>query len=230
MATRRRKIHEVSDEQFKKAIEWLENGGTKKGACELLGVSSNPTMERMIEEWTEKQAKSAEMRKKKRGTPIQGVELANIIEQYLSGDSYDIIAERNYRSTALVKATLSRYGALLRVQGTVDPLFPPEIPEEAMCEEFSVGEHVWVPGYQCIGEIIKKLDNPEGAYRIYLLGEGVQQFVHYMYYDLASVKHLEELGVDVKSLGFKWSRDDIIPLINEAVQAALKLNKEKKNG
>ncbi|WYX90557.1 hypothetical protein PVA66_000112 [Salmonella phage KKP_3831] len=65
MAGSRRKklIHEIPDETFKKVIEHLENGGTKKAACEMLGVSSNPTMERMIEEWRDRQVQVAEMKK-----------------------------------------------------------------------------------------------------------------------------------------------------------------------
>lgn len=228
MAPRRKNIiNEIPDEKFKEAIQWLEDGKTKKGACEILGVSSNPTMERMIEEWKDRQVQITEMKKKKRGTPIQGVELANVIEQYLSGDSYEDIAARNYRSTAMVKAVLERHGALLRVNGEIDPLCPPAIPEESMKEIFEVGELVWVSGYQCIGEIRKALDNPVGAYRVYLLDYGKQQYVNYMYWDLASVSHLQELGVDVKSLGYKWSREDVIELLRKAVAAALKLEKKR---
>lgn len=222
---RKKNASDISDETFKKVLEHLENGGTKKAACEMLGVSSNPTMERLIEEWRDNQRISAEMRKKKRGTPIEGVELANVIDSYLSGESYEAIADRFYRSVAMVKSVLARHGALLRVNGEIDPLVPPEIPEEAMKEVFEVGEHVWVPGYQCIGEIRKALDNPVGAYRVFLLSESRQHNVNYMYWDLASVKHLEDLGVNVKSLGFKWSREDVAERVNQAVKEALKLEK-----
>lgn len=226
----RKKIHanSISDEKFKEAIQWLTDGKTKKGACEILGVASNSTMERLIEEWQDNQRVSAEMRKKKRGTKIEGPELANVIDAYLSGDSYEAIAERFYRSVNMVKMVLSQNGALLRVNGEVNPLLPPPIPDEAMKEVFEVGEHVWVPGYQCIGEIKKALDNPVGAYRVYLLSEAKQQYVNYMYWDLASVSHLVALGVDIKSLGFKWGKEDVAELVNEAVKAALKLEKRGK--
>lgn len=230
MVTRRKRvINEIPDEKFKEAIQWLEDGKTKKGACEILGVSSNPTMERMIEEWKDRQIQVAEMKKKKRGTQIEGVELANVIEAYLSGDSFEEIADRNYRSIQMIKAVLSKYGALLRINGEVNPLLPPEIPEEAMKEVFEVGELVWVPGYQCVGEVRKAMDNPVGAYRVFLLSEGRQHNVHYMYWDLASVSHLQDLGVDVKALGFKWSREDTIELLRKAVAAALKLEKKTRD-
>ncbi|ATS94070.1 D2 protein [Pectobacterium phage DU_PP_V] len=230
MSTRRKKsINDISDEVFKAVIAHLENGGTKKAACEMLSVSSNATMERMVEEWKDLQILTAEMKKKKRGTPIEGVELANMIESYLQGDSFEEIATRNYRSTAMVKAVLERNGALLRVQGSVDPLNPPMIPDEAVSESFEVGEHVWVAGYQCIGEVMKVMDNPVGAYRVYLLSESTQQYVHVMFYELASVKHLEELGVNIKSLGYKWSKEDSYTLLNAAVASALKREKGDKN-
>uniref|UniRef100_A0AAU8EDB8 Helicase n=3 Tax=unclassified bacterial viruses TaxID=12333 RepID=A0AAU8EDB8_9VIRU len=226
----RKKLHanSIPDEKFKEAIQWLEEGKTKKGACEILGVASNSTMERLIEEWKDNQRVSAEMRKKKRGTKIEGAELANVIDSYLSGDSFEAIAERFYRSANMIRMVLSAHGALLRVNGEVDPLFPPAIPEESMKEVFEVGEHVWIPGYQCIGEIKKALDNPVGAYRIYLLSESKQQYVNYMYWDIASVKHLEALGVDIKALGFKWGKEDVAELVNNAVKAALKLEKRGK--
>lgn len=226
---RKKNANDISDEIFKKVLEHLANGGTKKAACEMLGVSSNPTMERLIEEWQDNQRISAEMRKKKRGTPIEGIELANVIDAYLSGESYEAIADRFYRSINMVKMVLARHGALLRVNGEVDPLSPPEIPEESMSEVFEVGEHVWVSGYQCIGEVKKALDNPVGAYRIFLLSETKQHNVHYMYYELASVKHLEELGVNIKSLGFKWGREDVAERVNQAVKEALKLEKRSRD-
>ena len=60
----RKKLHAKSnpDEKYKEAIQWLEDGKTKKGACEILGVASNSTMERLIEEWKDNQRVSAVMR------------------------------------------------------------------------------------------------------------------------------------------------------------------------
>lgn len=229
MTSRRKKsITDISDDTFKTVITHLEDGGTKKRACEMLGVGSNSTMERMVEEWKERQVLVAEMKQKKRGTPIQGVELANVIEGYLQGDSFEELANRNYRSAAMIKSALERSGALLRIQGSADPLYPPMIPDEAMSETFAVGEHVWLPGYQCIGEVMKAITNPVGAYRVFLLSETQQHYVHVMNYEMASVAHLEKLGVNIKALGFKWTKEDSYTLLNAAVASALKREKESK--
>lgn len=224
-------IRQKSDEQFKKAIEWLENGGTKKGACDILGVNSNSVMERLIQEWKDDQAFTAEMRKKKRGTTLDGVELANILEAYLAGDSITEISRRTFRSEALINNTVLKYGANLRYNGTISPskpleLYPPEIPDEVMTDELEVGQKVWVSAYQCLGEVMKKMN--DDVYRVYLLSESEQKYVHQYVWDLGSMKPFEELGVDVDRLGYRWSREDTITLLNEAVQAALKLNKEEK--
>lgn len=226
------KAHTISDEKFKEAIKWLEEGGTKKGACEILGVASNSTMERLIQEWQDQQVLSAEMKKKKRGTPLQQHEISTLIESYLQGDSLEDIASRLYRSTAMIKAELERRGANLKYSGKLDPtkpleLNPPEIPEQLMAETFEVGEEVWVSAYQCMGEITKQVSND--VYRVWLLAEDRQKFVHQYSWDLGSMKPFKELGVNIKSLGYHgWTRENTIPLLNEALMKARKqANKDK---
>lgn len=220
------KAHTIADDKFKEAIKWLEDGGTKKGACEILGVGSNATMERLIEEWVENQRISAEMRKKKRGKPLEPYEIASIIEKYLQNDSIESIASSLYRSEALVKAELERRGANLKYKGKLDEtkpleLYPPEIPEQLMAYSFEIDEEVWVSAYQCMGVVTKKLS--EDVYRIWLLDEGRQKFVHQYTWDLASMKPFQELGVNIKSLGYHgWTRENIIPLLNEALIKARK--------
>ncbi|QCW23783.1 hypothetical protein AAS21_gp045 [Pantoea phage vB_PagS_AAS21] len=233
MAPRSRvKSHQISDEKFKEAIQWLEDGKTKKGACEILGVSSNPTMERLIQEWKDEQATSAEMRKKKRGTLMTDLERANIVESYMQGDSLDEIAKRMYRSTAMVKAELERIGANLKYSEKLDEsrpleLYPPMLPEAVVADSFEPGELVWVAAYQCIGEVIKLVQ--EDVYRIFLLSEAKQQYVHQYSWDLGSMKNFEKIGVNVRGLGRKWSKEESYPILNDALEKALKLNKEQKS-
>lgn len=224
------KAHHISDEKFKEAIQWLEDGKTKKGACDILGVNSNPTMERLIQEWKDDQATSAEMRKKKRGTPMTDVERANIIESYMQGDSLDEISKRMYRSVAMVKAELERCGGNLKYNGKLDEskpleLYPPELPEAVVVTGFEIGELVWVSAYQCIGEIKKDMGND--VYRVFLLHEGMQHNVHQYTWDLGSMKEFEKLGVNVRSLGRKWTKEESYPILNEALEKALKMNKEQ---
>lgn len=223
---------EISDDKFKAAIQMLADNienpkkVTKKSIYEFLGVGSFATAEKMITEWQDDQTTRAEMRKKKRGTEVVGVELANIIEAYLSGDSFEDIANRNYRSTAMVKSVIERAGALLRENNVVDPLNPPELPEEAMAFSFEVGEMVWVPAYQCMGEVKKNMGND--VYRVWTLSEATQQNIHVEVWNLGSMKHLEILGVNPAQLGYKWGREDTITLLNDAVRAAIMRKRDSK--
>lgn len=221
----RRKV-DISDEQFKTAMEMIENKATQKAVCEFLGLGSFATVKKRIQEWQEEQETRDMMRKKKRGTKVEGLELQSMIEDYLSGESFEFIAERNYRSTVMVKSELDRVGALLRAVNTVDPLNPPELPEEAMAFTLTEGERVWVPAYQCMG-VVKKEVQPD-VYRVWLLGENIQQNVHIEVWNLGSLKHLEVLGVNTEHLGYKWSREDMYSLVNEAVRAALTRSKDEK--
>jgi hypothetical protein len=218
LANRRVKA-DISDDKFKQAIQMIDDGATKKSIYEFLGVGSFVTAEKRITEWQEEQNFKAEMRKKKRGTAIEGPELANIIEGYLSGDSFEDLSNRHARSTALIKATISRAGALLKEVNTVDPLNPPELPEEAMAFSFEVGEHVWIPAYQSMGIVKKDMGND--VYRVWVLAESTQQNIHVEVWNLGSMKHLEILGVNPKSLGYNWAREDVVTLLNDAVRAAL---------
>lgn len=214
----RRVRADISDEQFKKAFEMLENGSTKKAIYEFLGVGSFATAEKRMQEWADEQEMKETMRKKKRGTQIEGTELVGMIEGYLSGDSFEALADRYYRSTVMVRNTLERVGALLRVKETVSPLDPPPLPEEAMAETFEEGEHVWLPGYQCMAIVKKEVQ--EGVYRCWTLDEGCQQNVHVGCWDMGSMKHLVDLGVNPASLGYSWSREDTLTLVNEALKKA----------
>lgn len=226
------KAHTISDEKFKEAIAWLEEGKTKKGACEILGVGSNATMERLIQEWKDSQVLDAEMRKKKRGKPLEQYEIVTMIESYLQGDSLEEISNRLYRSIAMIKAELERRGAILKYTEKLDPakpleLNPPELPEEVMADSFEVGDQVWVGAYQCMGEVTKKLSDE--VYRVYLLAEDRQKYVHQYVWDLGNMKPFADLGVNIKSLGYHgWTRENTIPLLNEALMKARKqANKDK---
>ncbi|QVQ56961.1 d2 protein [Proteus phage VTCCBPA139] len=237
MARSRKHAHMIPDSLFKEAIEWLENGGTKVGARDILGrsgvkVSSNPQMEKLIEEWQANKELDKRMRAQKRGKPIEGVEATDIIERSLNGQSLAEIASAVYRSSSKVKEFLESVGADLRSAQSAPPdkpfeLNPPLVPEAAMSFEFEVGEKVWVSAYQCFGEIMKKIN--DDVYRVYLLDEGTQQYVHQNAWNLGSLKHLHKFGIDQAKVGFKWTKEDAYPLLSSALEKAKKqANDDKK--
>ncbi|AUG85076.1 helicase [Vibrio phage Ceto] len=272
----RRQRADISEEQFKQAIAWLDNGGTKKGACEILGVSNNKTMEARIEEYKNDLEVSARLRKEKRKQACSPQELVNMIEDYFDGASFDELSKRFYRSTAYIKHKLELAGALIRDRGERNILKPPLLPEECIlldpdfkCRErveFEAaslaefenqkkrimaekgwqpgqvievrtqagkwdthcaldfkGEVVWLPGYQCLAEVIKEVPSKQGkAYRLYLLDDNRHQYVNIMYWDIGSLRHLEQLGVNISSRGTFLNGTSCVELLNKALLAARK--------
>lgn len=89
------------------------------------------------------------------------------------------------------------------------------------------GELVWVPAYQCLGEVVKEVPSKtDKAFRVLLLDPSYQRNVHVCYWDLCSLRHLVDLGVNVERMGRCLKNDDITSALNEALKAAAK-NKSK---
>lgn len=274
MAKRQRS--DITEDQFKRAIAWLENKGTKKGACEILGVSNNKTMESRIEEYQTGLEVAARMRKEKRKQPCSPQELVNIIEDYFDGSPFDELSKRYYRSTAYIKHRLELAGALIRDRGERNILVPPLLPEEcvllepdfrtrkrydfeasslaefdkqkkALIAEHNLkmsdiidvrtqagkwephcaldvkGEVVWLPGYQCLAEVISGVRSSQGkAYKLYLLDADRHQYVNIMYWDIGSLRHLEKLGVNIASRGTFKNGTTCAEELNKALIAARK--------
>jgi hypothetical protein len=213
---------DISTEQFKEAILTLENGGTKKSACEILGINYNTTrLDTLIEEHLKSLEVDKKLRKQKRGTAISDLEITTMAEYYFEGDSLDTISRRMYRSVPLIKHTLERAGAMLKSRNTVSPLNPPLIPEECIEENFELKEKVWVSGYNCLGEIDKKLEaQGETTYRIFLLDRDKHRFVYYPWYELGSLRHLEALGLSLEKLGSVMPKDERDLLLRDALRQA----------
>lgn len=274
---------DISDEQFKAVIAYLEEPkSTKKAACELLGIAYNTKrLDTLIQEWKDNQDLAARMRKEKRRQACTPQELVNMIEDYLDGASFDEMSKRFYRSTAYIKHKLELSGALIRCNTSVSPLKPPMLPDECVLLEedfrprvrieFEVetqaqydaklqqliaenewdkanvmevysrtskfdtkravdyrGELVWLPGYQCLGEIIKEVPTKCGckAYRIFIFKDDRHQYVNIPAWDIGSLRHLVALGVDVSRMGSFINSTECKSLLNKALEAARK-NKDK---
>lgn len=204
-------------------IKMLENGATKKLACETLGIAYNTKrLADIIEKYNEDKERDTARRKLKRGTPIEGVELESLIEGYLNGVSLADLSKRLCRPTEALRMALWRSGALLRTTETPNPLWPAQMPDQCYKQgpedTFDVGELVWVSGYGCIGEVRKH--HGEGQYRVYLLDSERHRNVNYHWWDLGSLKHLEALGVSLKSLTTSMSSDEIKEILYETMRKA----------
>lgn len=205
-------------------IKMLEDGATKKAACETLGIAYNTKrLADIIEKYQSDKEESALRRKQKRGTPIQGVELENIIEGYLVLDlSFDHLSKRFYRPVEAIRMALWRCGALLKTTEKANPLWPSQMPDECYkhgeADEFSVGQLVWVAGYGCLGEIRKYHGN--GQYRVYLMDRDLHRNVNFNWWDLGDLSHLEKLGVNLRQLGGVMDADEIKEILYETMRKA----------
>jgi len=213
---------DISDEQYKAAISALENGATKKAACEILNIAYNTNrLTTLIETYTKEKENELRLRKSKRGTPVSDAEMIDIIERYFDGESMEEISKRTFRPMPLIKLKLEQHGAMLKSRKTVNPMNPPMIPDECVEEHFALKGHVWVAGYNCLGEIDAIVpDQAETTYRIYLLDRDKHRYVYYAWYELGSLRHLQALGLDVTKLGSIMSKEDRDICLSEALKQA----------
>lgn len=206
MATKKRSELEeelMTDVNIAKVIRLLEpteEGAkpiTKKDACQILGMAYNTTrLGTIIEQFKTKQKRTAERKAQLRGKPVTNDEVQFIISEYLEGEPIDAISKATYRSAGIIKNVLERYHVPVRVAG--HSYFDPQLlPEGAMRERFRVGEIVYSARYDSTAKIEAEVKHPQHgyAYRIWLRSEKWLQSAYQPASELASLEHLQELGV-----------------------------------
>jgi len=143
------------------------------------------------------------------------VELKNVShiirEAYMEGDSLSDISKRIYRSVNFVKNVINKVGVPRRV--TLEEAANIEyLPEECVSEDFVAGEIAWSAKYHTSCEVMAKLEDSKyydkyntHCYKIWLrehseLRDSGGFFAYVPGYDLGKLSHLEEYGVNVKSI------------------------------
>ena len=201
MAVRTKDTENLTRENLKKVITLLsaEKPITKKAACEMLNISYNTArLDKIIADFKDKEVFRKEQRNKKRGTSLSKDEYQIIAESYLVDSSPILsIAERLYRSTDVINDALEEMGIPKR-QKSYSYFNPQIIPDDAVREQFDIGETVWSAKYESIAEVAELVQIHEEfgyVYRIWLKAERWQQYAYQPAYELASLKHLEQFGV-----------------------------------
>jgi len=152
----------------------------------------------IIEEYKQKQARTAERKSQLRGKPATQEEKVYIISEYLNGETVDAISKMTYRSSKFIKDVLEGNSVPIRVPGS--SYFNPElIPDGAVRDRFKVGEIVYSSRYDSIARIDaeQKTDKYGFIYRIWLLSDRWLQSAYQEASELASLQHLRELGVKI---------------------------------
>jgi hypothetical protein len=208
MATRKRPVLEtelMTDANIAKVIRLLEPQEegkkpiTKKDACAILGMSYNTTrLGTIIEDYKQKQARTAQRKSELRGKPVTQEEKVYIISEYLGGETVDAISKMTYRSSRFIKDVLESNSVPIRVPGS--SYFNPElIPEGAVRDRFKIGEVVYSSRYDSTARIDaeQKSDKYGWVYRIWLLADKWKQSAYQEASELASLEHLREMGVRI---------------------------------
>jgi len=208
MATRKRPALEeelMTDVNIAKVIRLLEPQEegkkpiTKKDACAILGMAYNTTrLGTIIEEYKQKQTRTAQRKSELRGKPATQEEKIYIISEYLNGETVDAISKMTYRSSRFIKDILEGNSVPIRVPGS--SYFDPQlIPDGAIRERFKIGEVVYSSRYDSTARIDaeQKSEKHGWVYRIWLLAEKWQQNAYQEASELASLEHLREMGVRI---------------------------------
>jgi hypothetical protein len=180
---------------IEKVIDLLENKGTKKDACQILGIAYNTTrLGTILEKYKENKARDAAKRAEKRGKPASQAEIAYAIQSYLEGDTVDSISKALFRGATFITGILHRYAVPIRQ--SAHSYFKPElIPDAAVRSEFKLNEKVYSARYDSLARIDKEFS--KGVYRIYLLSDRWLEYAYQPAEELASLEHLREEGINI---------------------------------
>jgi hypothetical protein len=170
---------------------------TKKDACQILGMAYNTSrLDGILEKFQERKARDRERRSALRGKPATQDEVSYIIKQYIEGATVESISKTTYRGTEFIKRILED-NHIPKRNSSHDYFHPQLIPDGAVRERFEVGEVVYSARYDSTAKI--KLEQPHPVYgwvyRVWLTNERWLQHAYQPACELASLKHLEPLGV-----------------------------------
>jgi hypothetical protein len=173
---------------------------TKKECCQFLGIAYNTTrLTSLLEKYAQKKEYEAKRRSELRGKPPTHQDIVYVISEYLEGSSIDAISKSLYRSTNFVNKILETNSVPIR-QPSKSYFRPEVLPESALQDRFEIGEVVFSARHDSLARVEKECFNPNYygyIYRVWVLGEEWQQYSYVEAYELASLKHLRELGVKV---------------------------------
>ena len=183
MARVKKKEHEkLTQENIQHVITLLSSDKpiTKKEACEILNISYNTTrLNRIIEDFQDKQNFRAKRKAQLKGKPASAAEIKEAITSYLRGDSVSQISQGMYRSTGFVRAILDRVGVPTRPASVEERKGYAFLPDECVSDEFAEGETVWSAFYHAPATVVKETTNASyyiekygcKCYDVYILQE-----------------------------------------------------------
>ena len=176
-----------------------EQGYTKKKACEELNISYNVgRLNRIIEEYEKKLEYTKRRFQQNKGQPFSDLEIQELVADYLNGDSVAKIANQLYRTSHIVKKKIADLNLPERSR---KPTYqnPDMIPDEAVAEEFEIGELVWSARYNAVAEIRGRRENGIDSlvYSIYVFGKH-NEFAYQPWWELGKLEVVKKLNIPVE--------------------------------
>ena len=194
---KRTDVEKLTDVNIAKVIRMLEADTpcTKKLACETLNIAYNVSrLDKIITDYKARKEADKLRRAAKRGTDLTIDEISVIVSEYMEGKDLLSISKMIARTVPKVKQALEKYGVPAR--GVQDYFKPSLIPDSAVSTEFKVGEKVWSARYESLAEVIKEVPHSqEKVYLLWLEDEAWAQYCYQPASELASLKHLTEIGI-----------------------------------
>lgn len=173
---------------------------TKKAACETLNIKYNTKrLNDIILDYKDKLAFREKRFKANKGQPFSELEIQEMVVNYLNGDSITSIAEGLFRSIHMVKRKLKE---LHLPERTKKPTYhkPDMIPDEAVSEDFDIGELVWSARYNAVAEIRQYFsikDYGSGVALIFVFGKH-NEFAYQPWWELGKLEVVERLNLPVE--------------------------------
>jgi hypothetical protein len=171
---------------------------TKTAACAMLNIAYNTTrLDKIIEQYLAKKELDAQRRKAKRGTAATIDEISYMVTEYLEGATIDSISKGIYRGADFVKRVLEENFVPLR-KAPHDYFKPEIIPDGAVRDRFTVGEKVYSVRYDSLATVRAESTHKDGyVYRVWLDSESTQEFAYQPAWELASLQHLRDKGINI---------------------------------
>jgi hypothetical protein len=147
---------EISEVKIRQAIWMVKSGKTKKAICEHLGIAYNTKrLDKLLEDFTEKEARIATLKKKRTKTPFTDIEKKDIANDYSNGDPISTIAERLYTNSARIKKIIIEMNVPIRARSKKGQAKVDHVTQD-LDIIFKKGDKVFLPSINSNG-IIKEV-------------------------------------------------------------------------
>jgi len=158
MAKKATVTNEITETKIRQAIWMLKANKTKKSICEHLGIAYNTKrLETIIQEFQDKQARIAELKKKRSKTPFTEQEKKDIVKEYNEGVSQSAIATSLFTTPARIKAVLIEMNIPLRARSKKGEAKVDHVVQD-LDVIFTKGDRVFIPKINTFAKVTEVYD------------------------------------------------------------------------